>query len=49
MEERFARIDSNLVVEELKKAEKRSERLHPELNKIIREPELPQKLRALFA
>ena len=38
LEERFARIDSNLVVEELKKAEKRSERLHPELNKIIREP-----------
>jgi len=48
LEERFARIDSNIVVEELKKAEKRSERLHPELNKIIREPELPQKLRALF-
>lgn len=49
LEERFARIDSNMVVEELKKAEKKSERLHPELKKIIRHPELPQKLKALFA
>jgi hypothetical protein len=49
LEERFEKIDSNMVVEEMKKAKKKSERLHPELKKIIRQPELPEKLRPLFA
>ena len=49
LEERFAKIDSNMVLEEMKKDEKKSERLHPELKKIIRHPDLPQKLKALFA
>lgn len=48
LEERFARIDSNMVIEELKKAERKPERLHLELKKIIRHPELPQKLKVLF-
>jgi len=49
LQERFARIDSNMVVEGLKKAKKKSERLHPELKKVIREPEFLEKLRLLFA
>jgi len=49
LEERFAKIDSNMVIEELKKAKEKSERLHPELKKIIREPEFLKKLRRLFA
>jgi hypothetical protein len=49
LEERFARIDSTLVVEEFKKAKKKSERLHPDLKKMIREPEFLEKLRPLFA
>ena len=48
LEERFAKIDSTLVVEEFKKAKKKSERLHPELKKMIREPKFLEKLRPLF-
>jgi hypothetical protein len=49
LEERFARIDSHLIVEEFKKAQNKSERLHPELKKIIREPEFLAKLKPLLA
>jgi hypothetical protein len=49
LEERFAKIDSHMVVEEFKKAKKGSERLHPELKKIIREPEFLAKLKPLLA
>jgi hypothetical protein len=49
LEERFAKIDSHRVVEEFKKAKKKSERLHPELKKIIREPEFLTKLKPLLA
>ncbi len=49
LEERFAKIDSNMVVEEFKRAKKKTERLHPALKKIIREPEFLKKLRQLFA
>jgi len=49
LEERFARIDSHMVVEEFKGAKKKSERLRPELKKIIREPEFLAKLKPLFA
>jgi len=49
LEERFSKIDSNMVVEEFKKAKKKSERLHPELKKMIREPKFLEKLRPLFA
>lgn len=47
--ERFAKIDSHMVAEEFKEAKKKSERLRPELKKIIREPEFLTKLRPLFA
>jgi hypothetical protein len=49
LEERFAKIDSHMVVEEFKGAKKKSERLRPELKKIIREPEFLAKLKPLFA
>jgi len=49
LEQRFAKIDSAMVVEEFKKAKKKSERLHPELKKIIREPEFLAKLKPLLA
>lgn len=49
LEERFEKIDSNMVVKEMKKAKKKSETLHPELKKIIRQPELLEKLRPVFA
>jgi len=49
LEERFAKIDSNMVVEQLKKEKKKSERLHPELKKIIRKTDFLEKLRPLFA
>jgi len=49
LEERFAKIDSHLIVEELEKAKKESERLHPELKKMIREPEFLERLRPLLA
>ena len=48
LEERFAKIDSHMVVEEFKEAKKKSERLGPELKKMIREPEFLEKLRPLF-
>jgi len=49
LEERFAKIDSHMVVEEFKKAKKKLQRLHPELKKIIREPEFLERLRPLLA
>ena len=48
MEERFEKIDSKMVVRELKKAKKNSEKLHPELKKMIKHPEFPQKIRLMF-
>jgi len=48
LEERFARIDSNLVVEELKRAKEKSETIHPQLKKIIRQPCFMDKLRPLL-
>jgi hypothetical protein len=48
LEERFSRIDSNMVVAELKKAEKESGKLPPGLKMMIREPAFPQRLGLLF-
>jgi len=47
-EKRFARIDSNIVVQELKKSKKEAGRLPLELKKLIREPAFPEKLGLLF-
>jgi hypothetical protein len=48
LEERFARIDSNLVVEELERSKKEPGRLPCELKNMIREPTFPEKLKLLF-
>ena len=48
LEGRFARIDSNMVVAELKKAKKEPGRLPAGPKKMIREPTFPQKLGLLF-
>jgi len=48
LEERFARIDSNLVVEKLKRAKEKSEAIHPQLKKMIRQPGFMEKLRPLL-
>lgn len=49
LEERFDKIDSKLVLWELNKAQKSSERISPEMKKMIREPNLPQKITEIFA
>jgi len=48
LEERFARIDSKLVLHELDKNKKETGRLPQVLKKMIREPQFPQKIGALF-
>jgi hypothetical protein len=48
LQERFARIDSNMVVEELKKTRKERGRVPLELKKMIREPAFTEKLGLLF-
>jgi hypothetical protein len=48
LEQRFARIDSDIVVQELKKNKKEAGRLPLELKKMIREPAFPEKIGLLF-
>jgi hypothetical protein len=48
LEERFDKIDSKLVLWELKKAKQCSEKISPEMRKMIREPNLPQKISEIF-
>ena len=48
LEQRFARVDSNIVVQDLKKIKKEAGRLPLELKKMIREPSFPEKLGLLF-
>jgi len=48
LEERFARVDSKLVLQQLDKNKKETGRLPQLLKKMIREPEFPQKLGMLF-
>lgn len=48
LEERFDKIDSELVLWELKKAQKSSERISPEMKKIIRVPNFTQKITEIF-
>ena len=49
LEDRFQKIDSKMVVEELKRNKKKSQILHPELKKMIKQPEFPEKIKLLFA
>lgn len=48
LQQRFARIDSNIVVQELNKSKKETGRLPLMLKKMIREPAFPEKLGMLF-
>jgi hypothetical protein len=49
LEERFAKIDSHLVVEQLKGEQKKQERIGPEMKKIIQRSDLPERLTLLLA
>ena len=49
LEERFAKIDSHLVEEQLKAERKKQERIGPEMKKMIQRPDLPQRLTLLLA
>ena len=49
LEERFEKIDSNMVIEKLKAEQKLYGKISPEMNKIIQRPDLPEELTALFA
>jgi hypothetical protein len=49
LEERFAKIDSRLATEKLKDEKRNQQRISPEMKKIIRRPDLPDRLVALLA
>ncbi|MBW2108888.1 MAG: transposase [Deltaproteobacteria bacterium] len=49
LEERFAKIDSRLVTEKLKAERRDQQRVSPEVKKLIRRPDLPDRLVALLA
>jgi hypothetical protein len=49
LEELFAEIDSKKIREEMKKARQDSEKVPPEIRAIIKKPELPEIMLALFA
>ena len=46
--ERFSQIDDKIVRDQLKQAEKNHEKILPEVKKIIKQTDLPQKISALF-
>jgi len=46
--ERFSQIDDKIVRDQLKQAEKNREKILPEVKKIIKQKDLPQKISALF-
>lgn len=47
--ERFSYIDAKLVQEQLKQAQNNQEKISPEVKKIIRHPDLPKKIAAIFS
>ena len=49
LEERFAKIDTRLVTEQLKEAQRIQQRLRPGLKKVVQRPDLPERLIALLA
>jgi hypothetical protein len=48
LEERFSQIDSRRVQEELRQAAHSGQRLHPELKRLVKQPDLPNKISVLF-
>ncbi|NDY74634.1 transposase [Desulfobacter hydrogenophilus] len=49
LEERFEKIDYNMVLEKLNDEQKTYGKISPEMKKIIQRPDLPKKLASLFA
>jgi len=49
LEERFEKIDSRLVTEQLKAEQKNQQKIIPEMKKLIRLPDLPERLVTLYA
>ena len=49
LEERFEKIDSRLVTDKLRAEQRNQQKLSPEMKKIIRRPDLPDRLIALLA
>jgi hypothetical protein len=49
LEERFEKIDSRLVIEKIKTEQKKHENICPEMKKIIRRSDLPERLNQLLA
>jgi len=49
LQERFAKIESHLVAEQLKAERNQQERIRPEMKKLIQRPDLPQRLTLLLA
>jgi hypothetical protein len=49
LEERFEKIDSYMVTKRLKMEQKKYERISPEMKKIVKHPDLPDKLALLLA
>ena len=48
LEERFEKIDSRMVLDKLEAEKKNNERISPEVKKIIRRPDLPERLATLM-
>jgi len=48
LEERFEKIDGRMVLEKLEVAKKNNDRISPEVKKIIRRPDLPERLTILL-
>jgi hypothetical protein len=48
LSERFSQIDDKIVRDQLKQAEENCEKIPPEIKKIIKQTDLPQKISALF-
>ncbi len=49
LEERFARIESKLAQEALQKSLQNTERISPDMTKLIRRPDFPEKISGLLA
>ena len=49
LEERFEKIDSRMVIDRLKAEQQKQQRIGPEMKKIIRRPDLPERLALLLA
>ena len=48
LEECFAKIDTNKVIERLKAGHNKTERINPQMKKIVRLPDLPERMIALL-